>query len=416
MKVLIFAFVITYISAINSFEIQKIEGVEGYAYDVIFDSKFNSYVDATGPDDYDVERLYKLDPQNNVVFVMEFINISLSMRLNDKDELYLFSYSYDDIFTFNISIIRVNSSELEHIATVDMGTFLVDNDGNLVYYSVNDGIVFLKYNTTDPVTVKNLEHFLWAENPFVTDSNGNTYLAGLDLDVFENQLVVIPGDSKEGTPEGFIVEGVLNTNDYVEQIAINSNDELLISVSNIENISSVKKLVNGTVTTIYANENYNSYYIYTSEKRTIITADDSLNGTGRVTVLSPDGESVEISNSRNETWSSEFKSISIDEEGSAFIEWSTEEEEYSQFEFLNYTETKSVEVDLGDDIFIYYSMFDGNNNLWVKTLYQTYFLRKGSLELELVPNATDLINIFVNKKQSTEIYMSSWDGLYIVSN
>lgn len=428
MKVLIITCIlVSIIGSSCGFEISKIQGIKGEVIGLIFDSDSNALVIARDSVSFGLQRVYKLDAQKNILATIEVTDTITQIWVNNKNDFYIITWRPNlNDFTL-VNIIRAGSSEMERIQyIVNLEDVYADDYGNLIYNTDSGtGVYYLKYNTSTPVLIKNLENFAISfEGPVVTDYNGNTYAGGyvwdtVNQEIANHQLVVIPAVSEEEIPEGKIIEGLLDNPDidHVDRLSVNSNNEILISITDDETTGSLKKLSDDGLTTIFTNERYQNYFTKTGKTRSVITACDYIEYVCRLSYMTLDDEIVQISNLQNQSSVAGRYKIEIDDDGSIFIAGFNTVVD-STVEFLNFTDSSTVGVDFGDgeeknvdDI-----RLDGNGNLWVLS-DAVYFIEKGTLEPVQVSDSRELLSVTLDVNENTnEVFVGTVDGLYVISH
>lgn len=421
MQVFTLSILLIYVSAITSFEITKIEGIEGEIIKILFDSKSNAFILTVAPPS---TTLYKLDSQKNILLQLKITENVSDIFTNNKDDVYIITNQNEDSTIINI--LKAGTSEIQEIDSVQKRVVVyMDNDSNLFYNTDGWGVNFLKYNTSKPVIIKFSENFtISGYKPIMTNERGQTYLAGKRLlsdgDIFF-QLAEITSESKEHEiPEVTFQQGILKDPfiDYYEQLAVDSRNDLLYSVFNEK--SGYLKMFNvstGFLYTIFEDEGYQYYYLQVGLNRVLITACDYVkNYNCRLSYLTIDFDVVQILNMQNLTTAAGRFINEIDDDGNIYI--SGKISDNTSLEFLSYNETKTVPIGFDHYVNILDLKLDGNDNVWILSNDDVglFYIEKGTLKAVQVPGTKDLgaTGFRVNKK-SNEGFVYGKFGLFVIS-
>lgn len=412
--------IIIIISTAISFEITPIREIGGNIRLIEFDHELNTYV-ATYEESN--TRLYKLDPEKNVLWRYYIEGNVEKILINTKNDVYLFLTSDD-----NISINIIENGTLD-IVKIDINippalSAILDNDDNLIYGGGDFGMKILRPGENESIAIGNIENFqVYGPETEIVDKDGNVYLGGIIKGTIDNEFVVITKEEmQEDVPQSKIVEGVLEnpTSEFVQEILLNDKGEIFLSTLDmLSPVATIQKIFNGTRITLLNDTDYQNHHGYVANDKVVCTSSVNLFDLCIFRILTSDYEFIPIMNLQNATVdacrSLQFES---DEKGNVYI-GSLYKLDSSPLEILYNGELESFGVHFNvDDINIMSILLDKNNTLWVLSYEKgLFYVEEGAVNATKVQDSENLHLVNMRKnKNNNDIFLYSRNNLYVISD
>lgn len=401
----------------SAFQVQQVTNVVGAVEKLILDShKWNCSLYNYEAGDY--YRYYKIDAGRNVVLQVNFTMI-YDMVINSQDDVYIFASDQVD----SISLVKANSTELQTVFKYPSKGYLtgeafVDNEDNILF-NTRDGIVMLKFGDIFPVAIKYLEGYKFRRTSTAVDNDGNIYLAKI-LEEGNSEIVVITSERKNlQVPYAEVIDELYDPEmkKKVHELGTDVYGNILISVQYFDYNGTVLMIKNGTIDTIISQNDLRHYNFHVAGNRTYFLAGNpdlsaidficylyyiDMNGT-----LNKIGRTFDA-----DTWLSR-REIMSDEYGTLFFVTN-----YNEVLMLsqNETEVKSLFKSTDSDVLNFY--VESSDTVWAITTDDTYWRIPTAPGFGAVGYSGRRITVITAMKKHFvgEIYIGSWDGLFVLNN
>lgn len=410
-------FSIFFASAVSDYVLQQINGIDGVAQAIEFDSDGNAYVSTISNEDGS-PHLYKLNSAKEILWTTNITDFVSKIIINSQNDIY-FQSPAGPLET-SISIFREDTLTIEKIDEIYGFAIFLDEANNIIYTG-NDGIKILRPKSTTPILIKNLEgYYIPDEFSFGIDSKGNVYLGLTDFTLYKFSFAVLTNESKQDD-NPFATNYNLDANYFIDCLTLDQNDDVWVFTSNFFSTSQILKFSNGVFSEILIDDKYETHTSKAVRDRVYVISVTFNDVIAPTYFLTLDGEVHNIQE-LNEVPADTYLTAQIvaDNDGNAYI-GAYFASERGPLVLIRPNEDNAVWISFPQIVNIDTMIVDGNDSLWIVTDGQgVYCVSKGETAAVKVVASEEVdedlygdVNI---NKRTNELLVLGFSGLYVVSN